>query len=72
MRANEVVFIAVGTPPADDGSADLRHVEEAARAIARALNGYKVIVDKSTVPVGTGRKVYGVDRGGACRAGRLH
>jgi len=57
VRANEVVFIAVGTPPADDGSADLRHVEEAARAIARALNGYKVIVDKSTVPVGTGRKV---------------
>jgi UDPglucose 6-dehydrogenase len=57
VRANDVVFIAVGTPPADDGSADLRHVESAARTIARALNGYKVVVDKSTVPVGTGRKV---------------
>jgi UDPglucose 6-dehydrogenase len=57
VRANDVIFIAVGTPPADDGSADLRHVEVAARAIARAMNGHKVIVDKSTVPVGTGRKV---------------
>jgi UDPglucose 6-dehydrogenase len=57
VRANDVVFIAVGTPPAEDGSADLRHVEEAARAIGRAMNGYKVIVDKSTVPVGTARKV---------------
>jgi UDPglucose 6-dehydrogenase len=49
-----VVFLAVGTPPRDDGSADLRHVEEAARQVARHLNGYKVIVTKSTVPVGTG------------------
>jgi UDPglucose 6-dehydrogenase len=57
VRANTVIFIAVGTPPAEDGSADLRHVEEAARAIGRAMNGHKVIVDKSTVPVGTGRKV---------------
>lgn len=57
VRANDVIFIAVGTPPAEDGSADLRHVEEAARAIGRAMNGHKVIVDKSTVPVGTGRKV---------------
>ena len=57
VQANDVIFVAVGTPPADDGSADLRHVEDAARAIARAMNGHKVIVDKSTVPVGTGRKV---------------
>jgi len=58
IRENEVLFIAVGTPPAEDGSADLRHVEEAARSIGRVLNGYKVVVDKSTVPVGTGRKVH--------------
>jgi UDPglucose 6-dehydrogenase len=57
VRGNEVVFIAVGTPPADDGSADLKYVEAAAREVAGAMDGYRVIVDKSTVPVGTGRKV---------------
>ncbi len=57
VRDCEVVFVAVGTPPADDGSADLRHVETAARSIARAMDGYRVVVDKSTVPVGTARKV---------------
>jgi UDPglucose 6-dehydrogenase len=57
VRECEVVFIAVGTPSAEDGSADLGNVESAAREIARALDGYKVIVDKSTVPVGTARKV---------------
>jgi UDPglucose 6-dehydrogenase len=57
VKGNEVVFIAVGTPPADDGSADLKYVEAAARGVARAMDGYRVIVDKSTVPVGTGRKV---------------
>jgi UDPglucose 6-dehydrogenase len=57
VEAADVVFIAVGTPSTEDGSADLRYVEAAARTVARALNGYKVVVDKSTVPIGTGRKV---------------
>jgi len=49
-----VVFLAVGTPPKDDGSADLSFVEAAARSVAEHMNGYKVIVTKSTVPIGTG------------------
>jgi len=48
-----VQFIAVGTPPDEDGSADLRHVVSAARNIGRHMAGYRVVVDKSTVPVGT-------------------
>src|ERR1044071_6882781 len=50
----EVVFLAVGTPSLPDGSADLRYVLEAARQVGRGLTGYTVIVNKSTVPVGTG------------------
>lgn len=52
-----VQFIAVGTPPGEDGSADLQHVLRAARAIGERMTDYKVIVDKSTVPVGTGDAV---------------
>ncbi len=57
VRENGVVVIAVGTPSAEDGSADLQYVEAVAREIAQAMEDYKVIVDKSTVPIGTGARV---------------
>jgi UDPglucose 6-dehydrogenase len=57
VAQNDVVFIAVGTPAAEDGSADLSHVENVARAIGKVISCYKVIVNKSTVPIGTGKKV---------------
>ncbi|HTR07057.1 MAG TPA: UDP-glucose/GDP-mannose dehydrogenase family protein [Paraburkholderia sp.] len=60
VEHGEVQFIAVGTPPDEDGSADLQYVLEAARSIGRYMNGFKVIVDKSTVPVGTAQRVQGV------------
>src|SRR4026208_503215 len=62
VRNSQIVFIAVGTPTGEDGSADLQHVLAVARDTARAMNGYKVIVNKSTVPVGTAAKVRDVVR----------
>ncbi|MCM3880597.1 MAG: UDP-glucose/GDP-mannose dehydrogenase family protein [Vicinamibacterales bacterium] len=62
VRSAAIVFIAVGTPQHEDGSADLTHVLAVAGEIARAMNGYKVIVDKSTVPVGTAARVREVIR----------
>ena len=53
----EVIFSAVGTPPDEDGSADLSYVLEVARTIGRNMNQYKLVVTKSTVPVGTARRV---------------
>jgi len=57
VRNADVIFIAVGTPPGEDGSADLQYVLSAAREIGKFMNGYTVVVNKSTVPVGTGDKV---------------
>src|SRR5688572_8711783 len=57
VKASSMVFIAVGTPQHEDGSADLSHVLGVAGEIAKAMNGYKVIVDKSTVPMGTAERV---------------
>lgn len=57
VTSSLVIFITVGTPANKDGSSDLRHVEGVAREIAQYMNGYKVIVLKSTVPIGTCRRV---------------
>jgi UDPglucose 6-dehydrogenase len=57
VRPARVVFIAVGTPPGEDGSADLQHVLGVAKEIGQSMNDHKVIVTKSTVPVGTAEKV---------------
>ncbi len=53
VRASAAIFIAVGTPPTEQGEADLSYVESVARSISSAINGYKVVVEKSTVPVYT-------------------
>jgi UDPglucose 6-dehydrogenase len=57
VRLSDVVFIAVGTPPGEDGSADLQHVLGVARTIGEAMNGEKIVITKSTVPVGTAQRV---------------
>lgn len=62
VKHAEVQFIAVGTPPDEDGSADLQYVTAVARSIGEHMTGYKVVIDKSTVPVGTGDKVRGAVR----------
>ena len=60
VESSLVIFIAVGTPPKKDGSADLKYIDNVAAEIARHMDGYKVIVTKSTVPVGTGKRVKGI------------
>jgi UDPglucose 6-dehydrogenase len=57
VRSSRVIFIAVGTPPGEDGSADLKHVLAVAREVGRHMNEPKIVVTKSTVPVGTAEKV---------------
>ena len=57
VKNSDIIFIAVGTPPDEDGSADLKHVLAVAAEIGKHADGYKIVVDKSTVPVGTGYKV---------------
>jgi UDPglucose 6-dehydrogenase len=57
VQASEILFIAVGTPQDEDGSADMTYVLQVAQGIARAMKGWKIIVTKSTVPVGTARRV---------------
>ena len=57
VRASTIIFIAVGTPPDEDGSADLQHVLAVARTIGRAMDGERIVITKSTVPVGTAARV---------------
>jgi UDPglucose 6-dehydrogenase len=57
VKSGEVIFLALPTPQSEDGSADLKHVLDVARHIGKCMNGYKIIVNKSTVPVGTADKV---------------
>lgn len=57
VRASDVLFIAVGTPPGEDGSADLQHVLSVARTIGQSMDGEKIVITKSTVPVGTAKLV---------------
>ncbi len=63
VAESNMIFIAVGTPPGEDGSVDMKHVLAAAESIAAHMTDYKIIVNKSTVPVGTGRRVKDLVRG---------
>ena len=65
-------FIAVGTPPDEDGSADLRHVLSVARTIGEHMEGYRIVVDKSTVPVGTADRVAETIREAQAARGKTH
>jgi UDPglucose 6-dehydrogenase len=67
-RWGEVIFICVGTPPRRDGTADLRAVFDVAKSVAKAMPGYRLIVQKSTVPVGTGERVQAILKTHAKRA----
>ncbi|MBA4394258.1 MAG: UDP-glucose 6-dehydrogenase [Desulfobacca sp.] len=62
VKHSLAVFIAVGTPSDTQGKADLRYVKEVAQAIGRTMDGYKLIITKSTVPVGTGKIIHGIIR----------
>lgn len=68
-KDSQVIFLAVPTPPEEDGSADLKHVIGAADSIAQHMTDYKVVVNKSTVPIGTGRKVKEIVRARLDRRG---
>ncbi len=57
IKESEVIFIAVGTPEKTDGTVDLQHVDKVAEEIRENINGYKVVVNKSTVPIGTGERI---------------
>jgi UDPglucose 6-dehydrogenase len=72
VEACSVIFIAVGTPPNEDGTADLQHVLGVAKDIGRTMNGPKIVVNKSTVPVGTGARVEGVIREALAARGVAH
>lgn len=69
VTASDVIFLAVPTPPSEDDSADLQYVLAAADSVAQYMTNYKVIVNKSTVPIGTGRKVKEKVKAGLVRRG---
>ena len=71
LEQAQAVFIAVGTPPREDGSADLTFVRQVAESISRHLNGYKAIITKSTVPIGTGQMIEEIVRAGAGDGGEF-